>query len=106
MDNKRYDRFKITEKIGRNAYRLDLPSMYGIHPVFHISLLEPSHIREGKEPKRPPPVLLRDAEAWEVEKILNDKLYRQRRYYLVRWEGYPPEGDTWEPEAALTEDAP
>ena len=106
LDNKRYGPFKITEKIGRNAYRLELPSTYGIHPVFHVSLLEPFHIREGEEPKRPPPVLLHDAEAWDVEKVLNDKMYRKQRYYLVRWEEYPPEEDTWEPETALAEDAP
>ena len=106
LDNKRHGPFMIKEKIGRNACRLNLPSTYGIHPVFHVSLLEPFHIREGEEPKRPPPVLLRDAEAWVVEKVLNDKLYRQRRCYLVRWEEYPPEDDTWEPETALAEDAP
>ena len=63
-----------------------------------MSLLEPFHIREGEEPKRPPPVLLHDAEAWDVEKVLTDKMYRKRRYYLVRWVEYPPEEDTWEPE--------
>ena len=33
--------FMITEMIGKNAARQDLPSDWSIHPVFHVSLLRP-----------------------------------------------------------------
>ena len=32
--------FKILERIGSTAYRLDLPDSWTIHPVFHVSLLK------------------------------------------------------------------
>ena len=102
---KRYGPFHVTEKLGRNAYRLELPPSYGIHPVFHVSLLEPFHIREGEESERPPPVLLNNVGEFEVERLLDDKLYRKNRKYLVRWKAYPPDEDIWEPERSLAEHA-
>jgi hypothetical protein len=33
--------FKVTDRIGTQAYRLDLPDTYTVHNVFHTSLLRP-----------------------------------------------------------------
>lgn len=38
--------FRITDKVGAQAYRLLLSSFYRIHNTFHVSLLEPYHHRE------------------------------------------------------------
>ncbi|KAF1319498.1 Pol protein, partial [Globisporangium splendens] len=61
----------------------------------------------------PPAPPLRDSEGnqrWIVEKILahRDRSSRgkKERVYRVRWLGYPPDRDTWEPAAMLQADVP
>src|SRR5205814_8373322 len=40
LDWKRLGPYTITERIGTQAYCLELPTWMKIHPVFHVSLLE------------------------------------------------------------------
>ena len=41
LDVRRLGPFPVIGRIGTLAYRLELPSSIKIHPVFHVSLLEP-----------------------------------------------------------------
>lgn len=88
--------FKIEEKIGRQAYRLALsPRMGAIHPVFHVSLLEP-YYRSGNV--APPPEEVEGEEEWEVEAVCGiGKTVDGKTQYLVKWKGYPEHESTWEP---------
>jgi hypothetical protein len=38
---------------------------------------------------------------FEVEKIINSKTYRNKKYYLVKWLCYPIHESTWEPKSNL-----
>ncbi|XP_044269782.1 chromobox protein homolog 1-like [Tribolium madens] len=38
---------------------------------------------------------------YEVEQVLDEKVIRGVHHYLIRWKGYEPESDTWEPESTL-----
>jgi len=95
--------FEITAARGTQAYRLDLPKTLGaIHPVFHVSLLEPYHARAGETPPPPPPaVLVGDDEEYEVEAILDERKWHRKTQYLVSWTGYPDWETSWEDESNL-----
>lgn len=96
--------YTIEEKVGNVSYRLALPDCMLVHPVFHVELL-----REYKGPDfvPPPAVECEDGTVrWTVETILAKRGQGSRCKMLVRWEGYGPAWDTWEPREMLLEDAP
>ncbi len=96
IDHRQLRPFRILEKIGTQAYKLELPERYGaIHPVFHVSLLEPWHSR-GEDPK-PQAILVEGEEEWEVEKILDQRTKKEKIEYLVQWADSPPYENSWEP---------
>ncbi len=97
--------FPVVERIGTLAYRLELPASMRIHPVFHVSLLQP-YREDGRVQPPPLPFYVGKQLAYTADRILDHKAVRRGRRknmkeFLVRWEGYGPEHDTWEPEACL-----
>lgn len=92
--------FEVSERIGRNAYKLALPDKYGrLHHTFHVSLLEPYRRRQGYD--TPEPQDIDGEEEWEVEQILDDVGLGSKRKFYVRWKGFSEAYDTWEPERNL-----
>jgi RNase H-like domain found in reverse transcriptase/Reverse transcriptase (RNA-dependent DNA polymerase)/Integrase zinc binding domain/Chromo (CHRromatin Organisation MOdifier) domain/Integrase core domain len=87
--------FRVTERIGSQAYRLALPNQYSrLHDVFPIQLLEPYHSRDHEEPL-PMPDLEDDQEEYEVEEIKDKALMKGKIRYLVKWAGWPSEYNQW-----------
>jgi hypothetical protein len=66
-------------------HRIDLPHMMKIHNVFHVNLLTPYHETDayGEAYSQPPPELFDGQQEYEVEKIINDRLHRCKKQYLV-----------------------
>jgi RNase H-like domain found in reverse transcriptase/Integrase zinc binding domain/Chromo (CHRromatin Organisation MOdifier) domain len=95
--------FKVLAKVGTHAYRLELPPQWkNVHPVFHVSKLDPYH-EDPKDPNHPepPPDVIEGEPEWEVEKILDAKFAGQRLKFLVKWFGWPDSENTWQDEVDL-----
>lgn len=101
LDFKKLGPFRIVEKIGPVNYRLQLPETSRLHPVFHVSLLEPA--------KGDTPVVERaelqpenDPDIYEVERIEDARTTTKgQQEYLIKWKGYPHSENTWEPKKHL-----
>jgi hypothetical protein len=72
-----------------------------IHPVFHLSLLEPATTKHSPIPghtKPPPPAIIVDGQQeWEVKEIIDSHYYRKQLQYKVKWKGFHDEDKTWYP---------
>ena len=51
---------------------------------------------EGQRKEQPAPVIIKEEEEWEVERILNKWQIQEKDKYLVQWKGFMAESDTWE----------
>ncbi|XP_077155200.1 uncharacterized protein LOC143817594 [Ranitomeya variabilis] len=72
--------FKINGIVSSVACRLNLPRTMKGHVV-----------------PPPQPVVIDEQEQFVVEEIIDSRIRRNRLQYLIRWQGYPPEEDSWEP---------
>lgn len=101
LDWKRLGRFKIKKTISPYAYELDLPASMKIHPVFHVSLLDP--VNKDPVPGQilppPPPVEVEGEEEFEIEEVLDSRMSRRKLQYLIKWRGY--DAPTWEPATSI-----
>jgi hypothetical protein len=101
LDNKKLGPYKIKTVKGALNYELELPTNMRIHPVFHVSLLEPAPPGAPRAPNIEIDPVNPDAE-YQVEEILDCRLVRNATRYLIKWEGYPHSENTWEPKRNLS----
>jgi hypothetical protein len=96
---KRHGPFKVIQVMSAVNYRLELPTQWNIHPVFHIDLLTPYHETpiHGANYQRPPPDLVEGEEEYEVETVLASRRFGRGKklQYLVKWKGYPDSDNQW-----------
>ena len=101
--------FDIIARPGTHSWTLRLPDhLRTIHPVFHVSQLEPSvaNTIPNRTQSPPPPVEVDDDLEYEIAEILDSKIDNRRHcklLYFVRWSGYEgtDEENSWLPATEL-----
>jgi len=89
--------YKIKKVISLNTVELELPSTVKIHLVVNVSRIHRYVGQvEGQKREQPLPVIIKEKEEWEVERILNKQQVRGKDKYLVCWKGFTADSDTWE----------
>ena len=95
LSEKNLGPFEIIAQPGTHSRTLRLPkTMRAIHPVFHVSQLEPSIPNTIPNHVQPPPPLIEinGEPEFEIVEILDSKIDCRRcnctLLYLVRWLGY------------------
>ena len=100
-----YEPFKITDKISNTVYKVDIPPRWKIHNKFHAGLLTPYVETElhSKNYSEPPPDIIDGEEEYEVEQIIGSRKTGKKKTleYKVRWKGYTPAHDSWEPASTI-----
>ena len=96
---RRHGPFPIVQVMSLVNYRLQLPTQWSIHDVFHIDLLTPYRetITHGANYQRPPRDLIDGVEEFEVERVLDSRRHGRGRklQYLIKWKGYPDSDNQW-----------
>jgi len=101
LDYKKLGPFKILARVGPKAYKLDFPpSLKGIHPNIHISLLEPytNNPLPSQKKEPPTPIEIEGDPEYELDEIIDSRLYRNKLQYKAKWTGYSAKHDQeWYP---------
>ena len=101
LDVRRLGPFTIIGQVGTSSFRLDLPPSLNIHPVFHVSLVEP-HVANtffGRIERLPLPIQVDGLPEFEVREILDSRIRRGKIQYFVDWVGYDSSKRSWQPVA-------
>ena len=108
LDFKRLGPYKIVKEINPMAFKINLPASSRLHPVFHVSLLEPVSTSNipGRIQDPPPPVEFEGELEYTIKQILDSRFSHGRAEYLVDWEGYSAAERTWEPLENVENTAP
>ena len=102
LSPKYYGPYKVLQKIGTMAYKLELPTSSRVHPVFHVSCLK--KVIGNKIPVQTIlPELDEEGKIILDPEVVTETRIRQLRNrsiseYLIKWKNLPVGDSTWEDE--------
>jgi hypothetical protein len=99
LDFQKLGPYIIEKECGLDNYQLKLPKSMLIHPIFHVSLLEPTENPAAEEQSN----LVEKGSEYEVEEVLDYTRIDGQPHYLVKWKGFDQSENTWEPIKHLTQ---
>jgi len=77
--------YKIKKIVSTNAVELELLATIKIHLVVNISRIQRYAVQVKEQRKEQPvPVIIKEEEEWEIERILNKQWIRGKDKYLVQ----------------------
>ena len=104
--------FKVLERSGQNAYKLQLPPTWHIHDVISVVYLDPAPREKDPFDRTlpPPPPVVKNADdpdaEWEIEAVVNKRVRKSGRVgkvqYLLRYAGWGADYDEWRDEDELS----
>ena len=104
---KRLGPYEVLELIGPTSYRLDIPTSWRVHNVFHAALL--SRTKEDTIPNRVAPpqprVTMREQELWVIDRFVNSRWFRGKFQLKIRWEDQTEEQDDWRDYSAILKES-
>ncbi|KAJ0085155.1 hypothetical protein Patl1_07664 [Pistacia atlantica] len=105
-----YGPYRVLEKIGTVAYRLELPPEAKIHPMFHISCLKKKLGERHQLVVTLPPTDKDGIIRPELEEILHMRLKKKKNHVvtevLVKWKGLSEEEASWVEYSTLVNEFP
>lgn len=110
LRSKYYGPFRVMERIGRVAYKLQLPDDAHIHPVFHVSQLK-KHVGLNAVPLPGLPLVGDDGKVKNYPVSVLERRVIPRRnehvvQWLVQWENLDSTDATWEDAAFIQKTFP
>jgi hypothetical protein len=94
FDHKYYESFKMQNLVKKQTYKLSLSHTFRIHNVFHVLLLK-SFKRRFDEVITSFSIMIDKKRHDEMKLILNNKLYRKRLQYFVKWLNWSNAENQW-----------
>ena len=108
LEAKFFGLFQVLYPVGKRAYKFELPKKWRIHDVFHVSLLEQDTTKKKRVEKVSELNASDNSKEYKLEAIRDSTVYAMKSKsghlsklcYLVAWNNYFEEKNTWEPVSA------
>jgi len=115
LNHKIFGPFVVEHRVGSRAYEIELQERWNIHPVFHVSLMESYHEDPVGRPQKiiPTPDIVDNKPSYVIAEVVASRWYENPKskfpprfvQYMVAWEAYSPEENSWKPFEILDDTA-